>query len=102
MLERAGIEDIASAITYRSCALVLPTLDIAVFWWWPKIIRCLVDRHTQPAIVVTRTAITSRLTHTTLRLWVPYEPEPTMPLDWDVNRSEYALVTPYTRKDLRL
>ena len=39
-------------------------------------------------------------TKTTLRLWVPYYREPTMPMDWSHYRKGFYLVSPYGEQAL--
>lgn len=72
------IEDVKTYGLQRDVCVVLPTLDHAVFWW-SRIILMMEDA--QPNILRTKTALVLRRTQTAIRLWVPYELEPTQPFD---------------------
>lgn len=91
---RAGMQDILSYGSSEDTCLVLPTLRHAVAIW-PDVIAMFKDRHSD--IVTTRTALISRSSRTFLRLWVPYDREPTMPADTSRWRTQGIYVDQYRR-----
>ena len=96
-----GFIDIVGAFAQRDVCLVLPSLEHAV-WWWPEYQECIARRHGIDWINFTKTNIISKKTHTSLRLWVPYSLDPTMPMDFihaHVFRVEY-MSTYYTGREL--
>jgi hypothetical protein len=81
--------DVRSLSALRDSCVVLPSLDHAL-WWWLEI-KVMID-DAEPDCLHTKTAIIRRRSGTALRLWVPYEPEPTFPMDFihdDVFRFDY-------------
>lgn len=82
-IKNASMLDVLAFATNRDTCVVLPTLDHAVFWW-PRISDML-DAY-QPGLVnKSKTARFLQGTNTILRLWVPYEREPTQPMDFEAN-----------------
>ena len=77
----ASMIDVLSVATLRDSAVVLPTLAHALFWW-ERIIPMFKERHGANYIQTTKTSVISNRTHTALRLWVPYQSDPTMPMDF--------------------
>ena len=84
--------DVVSIASHRNTCLVLPTLGHAVALW-PRY-RALVHSKME-YLASTKTLLLLRDTHTVLRLWVPYEREPTMPMDQPVARHGFKFVSPY-------
>ncbi len=83
IVKNAGFLDIVSYFSQRDCCVVMPSLKHAIYFW-PQITEYIKLRHGGDKYVVnTRTAVVSRRTQTALRLWVPYEPDPTMPMDFE-------------------
>lgn len=108
MIERAGVMDVISISAQHDTCLVLPTLRHAIALW-PRYFTAVEDRHVwaiggghRPfkATQRTKTAIVMTDTKTALRLWVPYQRDPTMPMDWEINRRHYILISPYSRRDV--
>lgn len=90
----ASVLDVLSVASQRDAAVVLPTLDHALLWWG-RLISMFKDYHGENYIRTTKTSIISNRTHTALRLWVPYSPSPTMPMDFPhefVYRADYLVL----------
>jgi hypothetical protein len=78
--KNACMLDVLSASVNRDFCVVLPTLNHAVYWWY-HIDKMFNDY--QPGLVVTtKTARFLRGSNIAVRLWVPYQPEPTQPMDF--------------------
>jgi hypothetical protein len=93
------IVSIASQVSH--VCLVLPTLDHATALW-PVFLGAIRDRHGGKLFMKTsKTSTFMFATQTVLRLWVPYEREPTMWMDWHHERSQFITVSVYSRKDGR-
>jgi hypothetical protein len=88
VVRNATFSDVLAYGVMEDCCVVLPTLTHATFWW-PRVIQMFEDR--QP-VNKTTTSVFGRRTGMYVRLWVPYEPSPTMPFDFvheDVFRVRY-------------
>jgi len=88
-LKYAGILDVISIGSQRDCAVVFPTLNHALAWW-PILRTAFIEYHGQGNIHGTKTAIVSIATNTAVRLWVPYAREPTLPMDYHVDRRHFT------------
>jgi len=79
-----GILDVISQAAYRDTCYVLPTLNHAIEWW--RVVRtAAVEIHEEanPGCVAhTETACIFRCNNRVLRYWVPYERDPTKPMDF--------------------
>lgn len=95
-LEYISISDAVSRMAERDTCFVLPTLKHAL-WWWERVNWCIRERHGAEWVTTTKTATVSKRTKTTMRLWVPYTPNPTMPLDTERHRRKFDFVTPYSK-----
>lgn len=94
-VERAGLLDVRSSAWQQHTCLVLPTLGHALDLW-PLYVAVTARGHS--GTQTTKTILIMRDTHTYLRLWVPYEREPTQPMDWEKSNGklhEYHFVSPY-------
>jgi len=95
-IERVGFLDLAAISAQQNTCLVLPTLRHANSLWI-RYREFVAERHTN--VERTKTILIMRDSHTYLRLWVPYEREPTSPMDWEMKRNPYGLgyvfVSPY-------
>jgi hypothetical protein len=100
--ENVGFLDIAASAAERDTAVILPTLDHAVYFWWPRLIEMFKDLHDEDMVVTTQTAIVLRNTRTALRLWVPYWREPVQPMDFRSEWHKFVYITPYKRGELHL
>lgn len=89
-----GVLEIVSINAFEDCAVVLPSLSHAIHWW-PIITKAYQERHGENNIEVTKTAIVSKNTRRVLRLWVRYERQPTMPLDWRHYRRGFRFLDLY-------
>lgn len=92
-LEQVGFCDLASISAQRDTCLVLPTLSHA-FWLWLYYREFCCEYHNP--FYKTKTGVAFQDTRTQLRLWVPYEREPTMVMDFVDLRRDYYLVSPYS------
>jgi hypothetical protein len=100
MIEKAGVLDVISISTQGRACLVLPTLQHAIALW-PKYTEALEERYGEGRIRRTKTARIMPLSRgATLRLWVPYERDPTMPMDYWELRSGWQMVSPYLARDV--
>jgi hypothetical protein len=93
IVKNASMLDVLSAGTRRDSCVVLPTHDHAV-QWWTRIIDMFEDSQSG-MIMRTKTAIILKGSQTAVRLWVPYEPDPTQPMDFVhefVFRCDYLLL----------
>jgi hypothetical protein len=93
--------DIVGSAHRQPTCLVVPTLSHALVKWTTMghIYR---DHHNGAPFTSTKTAFQCRTHYGLLRLWCPYEREPTMPLDWAVYRRGFKLMsTYYTEEELR-
>lgn len=78
-----GVIDIVSMLNRRDTAYVLPTLPHALQWW--RIVRTAInEHHGSDCVTNTKTACVTKCNHRALRLWVPYEEDPTQPMDFDI------------------
>jgi len=93
-LRVVGVWETLSESTRADCAVVMPSLDVALHWW-PIIVQAFRDRHGTEWVVVTKTAVVSRKTRRVLRLLVPYSRDPTQPLDWRRLRRGYVPLNLY-------
>ena len=76
-----GIHDVITMAGHRDTAYVLPTLPHALQWW--RIVRTAMEEsHGRACVTHTKTACVTRCNHRALKLWVPYEPDPTEPMDF--------------------
>lgn len=91
-LERVGYADLASISAQRNTCLVLPTLSHAIALW-PLYREYVQSKHKYTHSA--RTGLAMQDTRTMLRLWVPYEREPTQPMDNPYWRRDFYLVSPY-------
>ena|SRR5215831_18914739 len=94
-----GVMDVVSEVSQRDVCLVFPTLPSALAQW-PTFISVLSEKHASGCVAKTRTAIVTRCNHRALRLWVPYEPEPTMPMD-SSRRGFHLMSTYFSDKEMR-
>ena len=95
--------EVYSSVSYKDTCVVLPTLDHALVYW-PIYRTMFQELHDIDMVGTTRTAIISRRTHTALRLWVPFQRDPTMPMDFheDQFRWRCDYMSPYyTSKELK-
>lgn len=92
-VEQIGFVDLASISAQRDTCLVLPTLSHA-FWLWLYYREFVAERHLGH-FYKSKTSLVMQDTHTILRLWVPYEREPTMPMDWEPFRRDFYMTSPY-------
>jgi hypothetical protein len=90
-----GVLDVVSMLNRRDTAYVLPTLAHALEWW--RVVRTAVnEEHGKDCVTNTKTACVLRCNHRALRLWVPYELDPTQPMDFDnAFKSNCDFVSPY-------
>jgi hypothetical protein len=90
------ISETISLLASGDVCVVFPTFNYALAKW-PEYVQALQVLHGSEHIVVTKTAATSRKTKTTLRLWVPYATDPTMPMDFIQvrKRKKFTYVSPY-------
>lgn len=92
----AGVMDVVSAANEQNAVLVLPTLRHAIALW-PRYREAFKDRH-GPLARMTKTAVALGTTGTTLRLWVPYARDPSMPMDHPLYRTTFAYyITPFDK-----
>jgi len=97
-----GILDTVSLLANHDVSYVLPTLDHALAWW--RIVRTAINEtHGVHCVTNTKTACVTRCNHRALRLWVPYERDPEMPMDFPHRfRHLCDFVSPYyTRREMR-
>jgi hypothetical protein len=79
-LRTSGVLDVVSMVNNHDTAFVLPTLQHIDLW---RVVRTAVNEiHGKDCVTNTKTACVLRCNHKALRLWVPYEPDPTMPMDF--------------------
>lgn len=98
-----SIEDCLSIAAQQDCVFILPTLPHAIVLW-KSMLDAAVDRYTEEELHRAKTHIFFRPTGKVMRLWVPYEREPTMYMDserWRKERAWYYM-TPYHRGDVRV
>lgn len=95
----AGFMDVLSLSAQQDTCLVLPSLRHAIELW-PKYREALTEVH-NGRLHRTKTGVALFKTKTLLRLWVPYERDPTMPMDWPRLREDFAIITPYPRNYFR-
>jgi hypothetical protein len=91
-VEYIGFMDLRSHAALHDTCLVLPSLNHA-FHLWLYYREFAVEGH--KSFYKTKTGVALRDTRTQLRLWVPYEREPTMPMDHERFRKGFVLVSPY-------
>lgn len=92
--KHATIDEVLSNLYWHDTCVVLPSLGHAIEWW-PRVKEATETRYHRGLVVTTKSAIVVRKLHRVLRLWVPYEPEPTLPLDWSVNRRGFDMASLY-------
>lgn len=97
---RVGVMDVVSLAAQHDTCVVFPTHQHAIDLW-PRYRQAVIDRHGRPYVKPTKTAIYMGRTGTTLRLWIPYDREPTQPMDYEVNRRNFILVSPFSRREAR-
>lgn len=95
---RVGVLDVIGSASLQNTCLVLPTLEHAIALW-PKYREAAEAVH-KGRVKKTKTAVYMYRTRTTLRLWVPYSREPTMPLDVELWRRGFYFMTPYNAWDV--
>jgi hypothetical protein len=100
VIERVSVLDTVSLSAQHDTVVVLPTHRHAIALW-PEYIRAIRERHDE-AVTNTRTAIIMHRTRTVLRLWIPYNRDPSMPMDVERERRDFVMVTPYLKGDVRL
>jgi hypothetical protein len=80
-VDPASMTDVLSVGSLRDSAVVLPSLGHALLWW-DRIIKMFKETHGINYVTTTKTTVISHRTHTAVRLWVPFSPDPTMPMDF--------------------
>lgn len=95
-MQGVSVLDVLSITTSRDAAVVMDTHEKAIAWW-PVLIDAFKRHHGPEYVTVTKTAIVSKRTHRILRLWIPYAPDPTQPLDWTRHRRGYVMLNLYDR-----
>lgn len=98
-VQHAGVLDVISYATQQRICLVLPTLLHAIELW-PRYTDALEERAGTTIIKRTKTARIVVGTPGILRLWVPYEREPTQPMDFHQVRAGWDFISPYYRRDV--
>lgn len=86
------MSDVLTVGSQRDACVVLPNLQSALHWW-PKIVTMFEEAHGPDNLRRTKTAIVMR--RTVVRLWVPYEKEPTMPMDTPEHRMGFEMLNLY-------
>lgn len=97
-----GYLDVYSHAIRRDTCIVFPNLDIAIPTW--LILRTMMaEKLTVGNVTITKTSVVDRFHHTALRMWVPYEADPTQPMDFPHKfkyNCDYMSMF-YTSKELR-
>ena len=81
--KNASFLDVLTMGNAHDVAVVLPTLPHAIHWW-PRVTHMFKDYHGFDYLHVSKTGIVSFRSRTIIRLWVPYAPDPTMPMDFNI------------------
>lgn len=76
-----GYVDILSYTAQGDACLILPTLNHAINIW-PIVRTMFREAHNERDLALTKTGIVCKDTQTVLKLWVPYDVDPTMPMDY--------------------
>jgi hypothetical protein len=97
---RLGVLDIISIASQQNACIVYPTHGHALAHW-PIVREAMFDRHDRERVKPSRTSLLMWRTKTLLRLWVPYEREPTRAMDWEHLRAGFTLISPYDRTHAR-
>ena len=97
-----GYLDLVSYTAHGDTCLVLPTLGHAVAIW-PVVRTMFRERHDERDLALTKASIVCKDTQTVMRLWVPYERDPTMQMDYPIAFGDYCtyLSVWYTPKELK-
>lgn len=90
--------DVVSIASQMNACVVFPTHDHAIHYW-PRYKRAIQDQHEYRRVKTSRTSLYMFRTHTLLRMWIPYEREPTRAMDYEVFRNKFVLLSPYGRRE---
>lgn len=93
----ACMSDVLSIGTQRDSCVVLPTLNHAAYWW-PRIHDMFADRQ---RVMRVKTGLVLQQSHMIIRLWVPYNLDPTAPMDFEhdfVYYCDYLLLWGLSKK----
>ena len=96
--DRLSVLDVISIASQHDSCIVFPTHDHAIALW-PTIRQAMFDRHDRERVKPSKTALFMYRTRTTLRLWVPYERQPTQVMDYPEQRAKLLLLSPYARRE---